>query len=170
MGRMREFDPTQRRFVSYIDKSREYYLAQGFANPYRWACFDGVPFRPLRKPLANCRVGLVTTAAASPPPGEVGPRRRKSVYAAPTTPPPVGLYTDDLFWDHEATHTDDRESYLPIDRLREAAATGHIGAASPRFYGVPTEFSQRRTLSEDAPAVARLCRADRLDAVVLVPL
>ena len=34
---MNEFDPSHRIFVSYIDKSREYYLARGYGNPYRWA-------------------------------------------------------------------------------------------------------------------------------------
>ena len=37
-------------FVSYIDKSREYYLAQGFTNPYRWASHGAAPFAALRSP------------------------------------------------------------------------------------------------------------------------
>ena len=39
----------RRSHVSYIDKSREYYEAQGFEQAYRWAAFDDVPFaRPVR--------------------------------------------------------------------------------------------------------------------------
>ena len=30
---MSDIDPTQRGFVSYIDKSREYYLAKGYGKP-----------------------------------------------------------------------------------------------------------------------------------------
>ena len=45
-------------FVRYIDKSREYYLAQGFTNPYRWASHGAA----LQKPLKEVRMGLVTTA------------------------------------------------------------------------------------------------------------
>ena len=56
-------DPARRVFVSYIDKSREYYLAQGFGNPYRWAYNADVPFAPLPKPLAECRIGVVTTSS-----------------------------------------------------------------------------------------------------------
>ena len=35
-------------FVSYIDKSREYYLAQGFTNPYRWASHGAALRSPTR--------------------------------------------------------------------------------------------------------------------------
>ena len=38
---------THRRVVSYIDKSREYYEASGYDQPYRWAAFDTVPFTPM---------------------------------------------------------------------------------------------------------------------------
>ena len=48
--------------VRYIDKTREYYLAEGYESPYRWAHFDEVPFTPLARPLAECTVGLITTS------------------------------------------------------------------------------------------------------------
>jgi hypothetical protein len=60
---MTEFDPSHRVFVSYIDKSREYYLARGYGNPYRWAHHEDAPFAPLTKPLSQSRIALVTTAA-----------------------------------------------------------------------------------------------------------
>jgi hypothetical protein len=41
---------TYRSFVSYIDRSREYYAAQGYTKPYEWPHYDGVPFTPLKKP------------------------------------------------------------------------------------------------------------------------
>jgi hypothetical protein len=49
-------------FVSYIDRSPEYYAAQGYSQAYSWACHDDAPFTPLKKPLSRCRVGMVTTA------------------------------------------------------------------------------------------------------------
>ena len=48
--------------VGYMQRLREYYLALGYDNPYRWAHFAEVPFCQ-RKPLSQSRVGLVTTAA-----------------------------------------------------------------------------------------------------------
>jgi hypothetical protein len=39
-----------------------------------------------------------------------------------------------------------------------------------RFHGVPTEYSQRKTLTEDAPDILSRVREDRADAAVLCPL
>ena len=44
---------THRSFVSYIDRTREYYAAQGYGRPYRWAHHASVPFANLEKPLAE---------------------------------------------------------------------------------------------------------------------
>ncbi|MGY8961496.1 MAG: hypothetical protein ACKVKG_18610, partial [Alphaproteobacteria bacterium] len=57
---------THRSFVSYMDKSREYYNAHGYDRPYGWAHHDETPFQALTKPLSQCRVGVVTTADMSP--------------------------------------------------------------------------------------------------------
>jgi hypothetical protein len=80
------------------------------------------------------------------------------------------MYTDHRSWDKKATHTRDVESFLPIRRIAELAAEGRIGTLAPRFYGVPTDFSQRRTIDEHAPAALDLCRSDSVDVVLLVPL
>ena len=160
-----------RSFVSYIDRSREYYAAQGFSRPYAWAHHDDVPFAPLLKPLSESRVGLVTTAGITQADGAIGigPFKRE-LYAAPSYPPPGRLFTDDLFWDKQATHTDDVDSFLPVNRLAECAASGRIGSASSRFYGVPTDYSQGRTLQRSAPQILEWCREDGLDAVLLAGL
>jgi len=162
---MSEFDRAHRIFVSYIDKSREFYLARGHANPYRWAHYDNAPFTSLTKPLRECRVGLVTTAALGKETAQI-----KQVYSSVTDPPPASMYTDHRSWDKKATHTRDVESFLPVRRLSEFAAAGRVDSVSPRFYGAPTDFSQRLTVEEYAPAVLEYCRADHVDAVLLVPL
>jgi D-proline reductase (dithiol) PrdB len=160
-----------RSFVSYMDCSREYYAAQGYTEPYAWAHFDDVPFTPLQKPLSECRVGLVTTADR---PRAVDTIEillsKRGPYTGVSDPPPRQLYTDHLFWDKKATHTEDIDSYLPVNRLAEFAATGRIGAASPRFYGVPTDYSQRNTVEHAAPQILQWCREDKLDAVLLSAL
>jgi len=160
-----------RSFVSYIDRSREYYAAQGYSKPYAWAHHDDVPFAPLRKPISECRVGLVTTAGRTQAEGLIGAGRlMREPYAEPANPPPTHLFTDDLFWDKEATHTDDVDSFLPVNRLAEYATGGRIGSVSPRFYGVPTDYSQGRTSQRAAPQILELCREDGLDAVLLTAL
>lgn len=160
-----------RSFVSYMDRSREYYAAQGYSRPYAWAHHDDVPFTPLRKPLSECRVGLVTTAGRTPAEGLIGAGgMKRGPYAEPANPPPKSLFTDDLFWDKKATHTDDVDSFLPVNRLAEQAADGRIGSVSPRFYGVPTDYSQSRTSQGAAPRILEWCREDGLDAVLLSAL
>ncbi|MEM7116628.1 MAG: hypothetical protein AAF614_29610 [Chloroflexota bacterium] len=162
---MEQFAPTHRNFVSYIDKSRTYYLDKGYGNPYRWAMHNASPFTPLTKPLAESRVGLVTTAALD----EEGGRDRR-VFAAPTMPTPEPLYTHHLSWHKKATHTDDLETYLPIRTVQTLADGGRIQSLSPRFYGVPTKFSQRLTKEHHAPAILDYCREDEVDVALLVAL
>ena len=162
---MSDFDPTQRGFVSYIDKSREFYLAKGYGNPYRWASNPDAPFAPLTKPLSESRVALVTTAALDSHGG-----RERGRYAAAIRPAPEALYTRHLSWHKTATHTDDVETFLPVRRVNEYIAEGRLGSLSPRFYGVPTVYSARRTVHEDAPAVLDFCREDGVDIALLVAL
>ncbi len=158
-----------RSFISYIDRSREYYAAQGYNQPYAWAHHRDVPFAPLRKVLSECRVGLVTTAGRSEVEGKSQGQARE-FYAMAANPVPESIYTDHLFWDKKATHTDDPDSFLPLNRLAEYAAEGLIGSVSPRFYGVPTDYSQGKTVNEAAPQVLEWCLQDGVDAVLLSAL
>ena len=127
-----------------------------------------MPFTPLPKPLAECRVGLVTTASPIREPG--APRTAKIVWSGSTEPRPERLFTDDLAWDKEATTTDDVESFVPVDRLRELTAQGRIAGVAARFHGVPTDYSQRRTIEQDAPEILRRCQEDGVDVALLIPL
>ena len=63
--------------VAYVARTRAYYAALGYANAYRWARYADVPFTPLDKPLARCRITIVTTAAPyQPDKGDQGPGAR----------------------------------------------------------------------------------------------
>ncbi|HVN25263.1 MAG TPA: glycine/sarcosine/betaine reductase selenoprotein B family protein [Syntrophorhabdales bacterium] len=165
---------THRSFVSYIDRTREFYAAQGYPKAYAWPRYDDVPFVPLPKPLSLCRVGLVTTAGKPQVDMKLDSLgfglSLRELYAQPVAPPPTRLYTQDLGWDKEATHTEDVDSFLPINRLLEYAAEGRIGSVSPRFYGVPTDYSQKRTSRRYAPQVMEWCQEDSVDAVLLPAL
>ncbi len=45
-----------------------------------------------------------------------------------------------------------------------------MGSLAARFHGVPTDYSQRRTLENDAPEILERCREDGVDVALLVPL
>lgn len=159
-----------RSFVSYIDKSREYYQAQGFEHAYRWAAFDEIPFSRLSKPVAESRVAVVTTSFLHHHDSAWGaPATDKVVYHHPVADAPEAMFTDDLSWDKQETNTDDRESFLPLDTLRGLADDGTIGSLNDRFFGVPTEYSQRKT-GLDADQIAQWCADDGVDIALLVPL
>jgi len=152
--------------VAYMARTRDYYAAQGFERSYRWAHHDSAPFAPLAKPLAECTLGLVTTASRRYR-ENMSPRE---VDSGPMTPPPERLHTADLSWDKQATHTDDVNSFCPFEPLRSLEADGRIGALTSRFHCVPTEYSQRATVEQDAPEILERLRDDRADIALLVPL
>lgn len=151
-----------RTFVSYIDKSRAYYNAKGYDVPYRWAKHSDSPITPLNKPLDKCRVGVVTTALLSAD-SPLEP------YTAPSDPQPKAMMTEQLSWHKKATHTNDLGSFLPLDHLRQLATDGVIGSLAPRFSGIPTVYSQRRTMKWAEHTRLSLAE-DEVDLAVLIPL
>ena len=162
--------------IPYLSRIRSYYQALGYGAPYEWAHCAEVPFTPLAKPLAACRVALITTAAPfNPAAGEQGPgapynakAKFYAVYSGATAVDP-DLRISHLAIDRDHTRADDPGSYFPLPALRRAAAANRIGAVAPRFHGAPTNRSQRATLQVDAPEIVARCRADGVDAAVLVP-
>lgn len=152
--------------VAYMERTRQYYEAQGFEKPYQWAKAEEVPFTRPSKPVAKSRLALITTASLHER-HETDPRRVASGFVDQS---PDRLYANDLFWDRKATHLEDLNSYFPIDRLKTLVEQGRIGELAPRFHCVPTEYSQRRTLDIDAPEILRRCREDGIELALLVPL
>ena len=77
--------------VRYIDKTRAYYRAEGYAKPYEWAHFDDIPFTPFAsvgKPLSRCRVGVVTTSEMARRDVEAGPDDPEAARVRPADRPP----------------------------------------------------------------------------------
>jgi len=163
-------------YVRYIDRTREYYLAEGYSEPYRWAHFEDIPFTPLEKPLSQCRLGLVTTSdiAVRSASGEREQFDKETlvgnVYSIPFDLSPEQLYSRNEHYDRYSTSLDDVNSYCPLTRLREFVAEGRIGSPAPRFHGAYTSYSRRVTMERDAPEVLRRSREDGVDAVLLTPI
>ena len=99
---MSEDRRAERTFVSYIDRTRDYYAAQGYGEPYRWARFADVPFARLERPLSECQVALVTTASEwkGQKVRDGVLRGGKQVWSGPVASPPERLFTDDVSWDN----------------------------------------------------------------------
>jgi len=161
--------------VRYIDKTRDYYLSQGYDKPYRWANFDDVPFTPLNKPLAESRLALVSTSEIAlrswkdqRTPLEKG--EQGNVYSFPADTPLDDLYSQTHSFDKYATTLVDVNAYFPVTRLQEFAAAGRIASLAPNVHGVYNAYSQRKTREKDAPELLRRLRADAVDVVLLTPV
>lgn len=152
--------------TGYMQRTRDFYAAQGFERAYTWAHYDQTPFTRLAKPLRQSRLGIVTTAALY----ERKATDTRSTACAPVDPAPERLWGNDLAWDKTVTHMDDLGSYFPLAALRSAVDAGQLGGLTSRFYCVPTEYSQRRTLDVDAPQILSWLREDDADIALLVPL
>jgi hypothetical protein len=162
--------------IAYMARTRAYYQAIGYETPYRWAHYTDAPFQPLGKPLARARVAIVTTAAPfDPAKGDQGPGAKYnggakfySVYDGDTAKS-HDLRISHIAYDRVHTSAEDSGTWFPLPQLKRLAASGRIGEVAPRFFGAPTNRSHRVTLETDAPEILARCRADAIDAAVLVP-
>jgi D-proline reductase (dithiol) PrdB len=170
------FAPEHDVAIPYMQRTRDYYLALGYGNPYRWAHHVDVPFAPLSRPLAQARVALVTTAAPfQPDRGDQGPGAKYNAAAkfyavySDTTDTIPDVRISHVGYDRTHTTAEDPNTWFPLARLQEAVKAGRLGSLTARFHGAPTNRSQRVTLETDAPEILRRCQEDGADAAVLVP-
>ena len=162
--------------VPYMQRTRDYYVALGYANPYRWAHYAEVPFTPVTTPLAQARVALITTAAPyQPDKGDQGPGAKYNasakfykVYSEPSDAIP-DLRISHVGYDRRHTTAEDPNTWLPLAQLQLAVKEGRIGALTSRLHGAPTNRSQKVTIETDAPELLRRCREDGADVALLVP-
>jgi D-proline reductase (dithiol) PrdB len=170
------FAATQDVAIPYLQRIREYYQALGYGAPYEWAHYAKVPFHPLNTALSQCRIALITTAAPyQPGKGDQGPRAPYNAKAKFYT-----VYSRETVQDHDLrishiaidrkhTTAEDPATYFPLTELRQRAAAGRIGSVASRFHGAPTNRSHRVTLEIDCPEIVARCKADGVDAAILIP-
>ena len=162
--------------LSYMKRTRDYYKKLGYEKPYEWAHYDSVPFTPLVKPMANCRVAIVTTAAPyQADKGDQGPgalynaaAKFFKVYSQSTSGTP-DLRISHVGIDRDNTYADDLGAYFPLNALHSVAKQKLIKEIGPNFYGLPTNRSQRTTIDTDCATLTDLCKADAVDVALLVP-
>ncbi len=169
------FAPDHDAPIEYMRRTRDYYLALGYDNPYRWAHYTDAPFQPLARTLGDSTLALITTAAPyQPDKGDQGPGAAYNAGAKFYT-----VYSGDTAVDHDTrishigydrkhTTATDSNTWFPLPLMRRFADEGRFKLA-PRFHGAPTNRSQRVTLETDAPEILARCRQDQVDAALLVP-
>lgn len=130
---------------------------------------------PLKKPLEECSVALVTTAGLSlpdQPPFDVTIKMGDTSFREiPGDISPQLLEMNQRSWafDHMGILRD-RNLALPLDRLNEMHAHGEIGAVAPHHYSFMGSITgPRKLINDSGPEVARCLRADAVDVVLLTP-
>jgi D-proline reductase (dithiol) PrdB len=147
-----------------------------FLRVYPWRRNDPVPWAELKRPLAEARVALVTSAAL------VLPGQQAFDETVRGGDPSYRVLPGDLevsslrethrseSFDHAGVQQDPNLGF-PLDRLRELVAAGRIGSVAPRhlsFMGSIT--APARLVKRSAPTAARLLVADEVDVALLVPV
>jgi D-proline reductase (dithiol) PrdB len=151
------------------------WLGEVWARGRRFVESDSVPWTSLARPVRECTVALVTTAGvhlrADPPFDMTDPDGDPGFRVIPADAPRSAVTITHKYYDHTAADRD-LNVVLPVDRLRELAAGGRVGAVAPRLYSFMghVDGAHVRTLMETtAPEVARRLRAEGAEAVVLTP-
>jgi D-proline reductase (dithiol) PrdB len=134
-----------------------------------------IPWATLRRPLARCRVALVTTAGVhcvGDTPFDMRDRNGDPTFRViPVETPGRDMTITHDYYDHAAADRD-INVVLPIDRLREAHAAGRVGGIGPRLYSFMghVDGPHVATLVEvTAPQLAKHLVDDGVDAVVMTP-
>lgn len=137
-----------------------------------------IPFTPLRKPLRDCTIALLSTAGIArndDRPFDQEGERRNPWWGDPSFRAiPLGTTEKDIRIYH--LHIDPRfgeadlDVVLPMRRLTELAAEGFVGRPAPTHYSTMGYILDATELVEKtAPAIAERMRAERVDAAALVP-
>ena len=147
-----------------------------FLKSYPWRRIDPVPWTPLRKALSECRIALVTSAGfVAPGQDPFDESKRGGDVSFREIPADVDLKSlidcqRSESFDHDGMRRDPNLA-LPLDRIKELAASGRIGSVNRRhlsFMGSIT--APGRLIGETAPAAAKVLAEDGVDVALLVPV
>lgn len=151
------------------------WLADRWARRHRFVEAKGIPWAPLRKPLRDCTIAVVTTAGlhlkSQPAFNMEDPEGDPSFRAFPVDADRSDLTITHKYYDHTAADRD-LNVILPIDRLRELRDEGFIGGIAPTCYSFMGHIDGphlQTLMDESAPEVAEGLVRDGADAVFLTP-
>jgi len=150
--------------------------------------YDTAPFTPMRKPLAQSRLALISSSGHfvsgdDPEPfgvkgmtqEEAQDRIMDFLRAEPVLSEiPIDTPVEDLRvrhggYDIRAAQADPNVN-LPLTRLRKFEAEGHIGEFASPAYSFVGACSQTRLIKRTGPKWVRLLQERAIDAALLVPV
>ncbi len=159
--------------MNFAAVEREYIRRLIFPD-FEWAVYASPsPINSLLKPIAQCRLAMVTTCGV----------HRKSDPAfnlmSKTGDPSYREIPNDVAWEelrlsHVGYNTrkasEDINCVFPLERLRELETEGVVGSLSGRHFSFMGYIPITAPLLESSgPEVARKLRTDGVDLVLLAP-
>jgi len=147
-----------------------------FLKTYRWRRIEPVPWSPLKKPLSDCRLVLVSSA------GIVASDQRPFDNAIRGGDPsireiPVDVDVSTLIETHRSEAFDHRgirqdpNLAFPIDRLRELTEAGRIGSLNPKHLSIMGSVTAPgRLIKKTIPLVLPRLLLDKIDIALLIPV
>jgi len=147
-----------------------------FLKAYRWQRIDSVPWTPLKKPLKDCRLAMISSAAivtADQDPfdnfirlGDTGIREISCDVDVATL---RETHRSKAF-DHKGIRLDPNLAF-PADRLRELSAAGVIGSLNHRYLSIMGSVTAPgRLIKRTIPQVAPKLVDDQVDIAILIPV
>ncbi len=139
-----------------------------------------IPWTPVRKPLSEAKLALLSTAGLSMKEDtqfDMEGERRRPTWGDPSW---RRIHADAASASIEANHLHIDSGYilrdlnvaLPLDRLREIVAEGVVGSMADTHYSIMGyQGNDTRILeNESAPAIARAMREQEVDLALLAPV
>ena len=158
--------------VEYMSSIAERYSKLGYPI-YQWYHAEkGPPFVPLEKPLAECRIGVLSTSGAY----VVGQtayyyKDDTSTRTIPKNTPKDRIHFSHITENYLENPRRDPDCMVPLKALRRLQDEGTIGEVAPEIFScMGGIYSQRRVREELAPTVLNAYRAQNIDAAFLIPM
>lgn len=139
---------------------------------------EPVPWTPLRMPVAECKVAVITTAGVhlrSDTPFDLERERREPAWGDPSYRViPSDATSADIAISHlhydRSDAEEDVDVVLPVPLLRKFTSEGVVGSIAPRHYSfMGFQLDATELLERYLPEVIPKLREDAVDAVVLTP-
>jgi D-proline reductase (dithiol) PrdB len=157
--------------VEYIQRITNNYAKLGY-KPYQWVNNpDRPPWQPLRKPLSECRLGLIASGGIYVS-GQVAFHFKDdaSFREILTTVKTSDLRTAHFAYDQTDARKDPNVVF-PIDTLRRLVKEGVIGSLTEHaFTFMGGIYSSRKVRDELAPQLTERLLAEKADVALLVPV
>lgn len=158
--------------IDYVKAINDYYQNLGYPT-YDWTVNESAPFAPLKKPLPECRVSMLTSGGISHrtrPPFNPTAKNDLRVDDVDYRSDPNDFDINDAYYDTRDAQKD-LNVVFPIARLRELAEQGVIGEVAKRFWSgfMGRTYNRTAVIEQTAPALVEELQKDEVDLMILVP-